>query len=80
MIVWDPDDDPRGNVQHLARHDVSKADVAEVLRDPIGQETSQSTGRPIVFGETRLGRRLAVVFEVIDAGTVYPITAFDVDF
>jgi hypothetical protein len=41
-------------------------------------DISRSTGRPVVFGETKTGRHLMVVFEAIDKNTVYPITAFDV--
>ena len=26
-IIWDPDDDPNGNVQHIAEHDLSIDDV-----------------------------------------------------
>ncbi len=32
----------------------------------------------MVFGETLAGRFLMVVYEEIDADTVYPITAYDV--
>ena len=40
---------------------------------------SESSGRPIVFAYTAGGRFLAVVYEQIDAITIYPITAFDVE-
>jgi hypothetical protein len=32
----------------------------------------------LVFGDTRTGRYLMVVYEEIDADTVYPVTAYDV--
>ena len=38
----------------------------------------RSFGRPVVFGDTSTGRHLMVVYEEIDADTVYPVTAYDV--
>ena len=75
----DLDDDPEGNVQHIAAHDVTKEEVAEVLENPDGFETSRTSGRPIAFGETATGRLIAVVFEEIDDETVYPVTVYEVE-
>ena len=77
--IWDLDDDPEGNVQHIAEHDVTKEEVDEVLENPRGIETSRTSGRPIAFGETSTGRLIAVVFEEIDEDTVYPVTAYEVE-
>ena len=77
LILWDPDDDPIGNVRHCAAHSVTKDEVAEVLDDPIDIDVSRSSRQKIAFGETSAGRHLAVVFEEIDSETVYPITAYD---
>ncbi|MCC7291337.1 MAG: hypothetical protein IT449_04640 [Phycisphaerales bacterium] len=77
-ILWDLDDDPEGNVQHCADHGVSKDEVEDVLDNPSDLDVSRSSGRPVVFGTTRAGRRLMVVFEAIDADSVYPITAYEV--
>ena len=40
---------------------------------------SHSSGRPITFGETRTGRYIAVVFDIIDEDplSVYPVTAYE---
>jgi uncharacterized DUF497 family protein len=76
-ILWDLDDDPYGNVQHCAEHGVSKEEVEEVLETAVDFDISRSSGRPVVFGETRSGRHLMVVFEQIDAVTVYPVTAYE---
>ena len=73
------DDDPEGNVQHIAEHDITKEEVEEVLENPDGIETSRSSGRPIAFGETASGRLIAVVFEEIDDETVYSVTAYEVE-
>lgn len=77
-VLWDRDDDPRGNVQHIGKHGVTKEDVEDVFRKPTSTDTSQSSGRPVVFGDTGTGRHLIVVYEVVDASTVYPITAYEV--
>jgi uncharacterized DUF497 family protein len=77
-IIWDLDDDPEGNVQHCSEHDVSKDEVEEVFENVIDEDVSASSGRPVVFGDTRAGRHLMVVYEQIDPETVYPVTAYEV--
>lgn len=78
--LWDLDDDPEGNVQHIAEHDVTPEEVEEVLKDPQSRTTrSQSSDRPITFGWTAAGRHLAVVWEPVEYEplVVYPVTAYD---
>ena len=77
-IIWDPDDDLDGNVQHCAEHGVTKEEVEEVLQNPTDEDISRSSGLPVIFGDTRTGRRLMVVYEEIDSETVYPVTAYGV--
>jgi hypothetical protein len=77
-IIWDLDDDPEGNVQHCAEHDVTKEEVEEVLENATDVDISRSSGRPVVFGDTSSGRHLMIVYEEIDADTVYPVTAYEV--
>lgn len=77
-ILWDFDDDPDGNVQHCADHGITKEEVEDVLQDPTDVDVSRSSGRPVVFGNTRTGRHLMVVYEEVDADTAYPITAYEV--
>jgi len=77
-IVWDLDDDPEGNVQHCSEHGVTKEEVEEVFQNATDADTSRSSGRPVVFGDTGAGRHLMVVYERIDADTVYPVTAYEV--
>lgn len=76
-IVWDLEDDPDGNTQHIARNGVTRDEVAEVLANPAGRDRSRSSGWPIAFGFTSAGRWVAVVYEQIDDMHVYPITAFE---
>jgi uncharacterized DUF497 family protein len=77
-IMWDLDDDPGGNVQHCADHGVTKEEVEEVLQHATDVDVSRSSGRPVIFGDTRGDRHLMVVYEIIDQHTVYPITAYEV--
>lgn len=77
-VIWDLEDDPNGNLQHIAEHGVTQEEVQEVFENLTGTERSRSSGWPIAFGETSTGRIIAVVYEEIDADTVYPITAYEV--
>ncbi|MGA2062660.1 MAG: hypothetical protein ABSG67_19485 [Thermoguttaceae bacterium] len=77
-IIWDLDDDPNGNVCHCAEHGVTKDEVEEVLENPEDLDLSRTSGCPVVFGTTREGRHLMIVYEVIEKDTVYPITAYEV--
>jgi hypothetical protein len=79
FVIWDLEDDPNGNMQHITEHDVTPEEVEEVLNDRESQTTySASSGRPITFGWTSAGRYLAVVWELAEEVplTVYPVTAF----
>lgn len=77
-VLWDLDDDPDGNVSHCAEHGITKDEVEEVLQNATDADISRSSGRPVVFGDTRGGRHLMVVYEQLDEGIVYPITAYEV--
>ena len=79
-LIWDLDEDPDGNVQHILEHDISKEEVEDVLFNPTNPTTeSRTTGNPLTFGWTSTGRYLAVVWEqVLDNPlTIRPITAFE---
>jgi len=78
-ILWDLEDDPDGNVQHIAEHDVSREEVEDVVLHPHTLDRSRSTGRQIAIGETSMGRMLIVVFDELDDSTIYPITAYDLE-
>jgi uncharacterized DUF497 family protein len=77
-IIWDLEDDPDGNVQHCAEHGVTQDEVEEILQNATDTDVSRSSGRPVAFGDTSTGRHLMVVYEEIDADTVYPVTAYEV--
>jgi uncharacterized DUF497 family protein len=78
-IIWDLDDDPRGNTRHIAEHGLTKDEIEEVLRHEEREGTSRSSRRPIAFGETSTGRFIAVVYERIDVDTLRPVTAYEID-
>ena len=67
------------NERHLLAHKVSREEAEYVIHNPIGYDVSESSERPIGFGYTAAGRKIAVVYEMIDKITVYPITAYDVE-
>jgi hypothetical protein len=79
-IIWDLEDDPEGNVQHLREHDVTIVEAEEVLLDPrSSRSVSRSSGLPTAFGWTSTGRHLAVVYELVDDPLTFrPVTAYDV--
>jgi hypothetical protein len=49
-IFWDDENDPDGNVEHIAEHDLTVEDVEHVLRNPTEEGVSKSTGFPAVWG------------------------------
>jgi uncharacterized DUF497 family protein len=78
--VWDLDDDPDGNIRHIAEHDITVEEAEEVVRSRHQEAVaSRSSGRPTVFGWTSTGKHLAVMYEVVDKDIpqVYVVTAFE---
>jgi hypothetical protein len=81
IVAWDDDDDPDGNVAHIALHGLTPGEVEDVLLDPDNVvELSRSSGLPCKFGFTRTGRHIIVVFteESDDPKVVLPVTAYEV--
>ena len=78
-VIWD--DEPGGNVEHIAQHGLSPDEVDDVLLDdsiPTGY--SNSTGRPCKFGRTSTGKYIVVVWDEVadDPRMIYPVTAYEV--
>ncbi len=45
LIAWDDEDDPRGNVEHIAANGLTIEEVEQVLHDHANRPTvSRSTG------------------------------------
>lgn len=79
QVFWDLDDDPDGNIQHIAEHGITIEEVEDVLCGTEEVFASHASGRPITFGETSTGKYIAVVFDVVDEDplAVYPVTAYE---
>ncbi len=77
-FIWDLEDDPNGNVQHIAEHDLTIDEVEDVVLNPESTGTSQSTGRPFSRGYTATGRYIIVVYEEIDVDVICVVTAYEV--
>ena len=80
-VVWDLDDDPDGNVAHIARNGLMREEVEDVLFDDDSDTaTSRTSGEKITFGYTSTDRYIAVVWQHVmdDPLTMRPITAFEV--
>jgi len=75
-IIWN--EEPGGNVEHIEEHGLSAEDVEFVLANPDREDTSRSSGQPCVFGYTPDGIYVIVVYEQVDDGTIYPVTAYEV--
>ncbi len=81
QIIWDLDDEPDGNVQHIAEHGLTKEEVDDVLMNSSNPtDESHSSGNPVTFGWTSTGRHIIVVWEHVhdDPLTIFPITAYEV--
>jgi len=76
-ILWN--EEPAGNVKHIAEHGLTPEDVEEVVFNPVASDESQSSGLPILYGFTSDGRYVLVVYETIDETTIYPVTAYVVE-
>jgi uncharacterized DUF497 family protein len=77
-IIWDEDDDPDGNVEHIAEHGLEIEDIEHVLADPASEGTSSSTGLPAAWGFTPDGLYIIVVYAAIDEDTIRVVTAYEV--
>jgi len=78
QVIWDDDDQPDGNVQHIAEHGLTVEDVEHVLENPTAEGSSDSTGRPCCFGYTPGGDFIIVVYEQTGEEAIYPVTAYEV--
>jgi hypothetical protein len=80
-VLWDLEDDPDGNVQHIAANDLSVDEVEDVLLDPDNEvQVSRTSGRPITYGWTSTGRHIAVIWETVvdEPRTIRVRTAYEV--
>lgn len=59
-LIWEWEEED-GNVAHIAQNDIAPEDVQIVMENPIGEGTSRTSNRPIVFGYTPDGRKIAAI-------------------
>jgi hypothetical protein len=79
-VIWD--DEPGGNVEHVALHGLTPDEVDEVLLDPrLPTAFSRRTGLPCKFGWTSTGKYIIVIWreEHDDPRVISPVTAYEVD-
>jgi hypothetical protein len=60
-FFWDDENDPNGNIEHIAEHDLTIEDVEHVLKNPTEEGKSKSSGLPSVWGYTPDGRFIIVM-------------------
>ena len=77
-ILWDSEDDPDGNVQHIAEHGLEIEDVEWVLGASESEGRSNSSRLPAVWGYTPAGVYIIVVYQEIEEDTIRVVTAFEV--
>ena len=78
-VIWD--DEPGGNVEHVAVNGLTPDEVDEVLLDPNAPiAVSRSSGRPCKFGWTSTGKPIIAVWTVEndDPLVICPVTAYEV--
>ncbi len=63
-------------IEHLAEHDLTPEDFEYVLANPTDKGTSDSSGRPAVWGYTEDGRFIIAIYRELDDVTIQPVTAF----
>jgi uncharacterized DUF497 family protein len=82
LVDWDEPEDEGSNTTHIAEHGLTVEEVESALFAPNTMfDLSDSSGRPIAFGNTNTGRFIAIVFEVLnlaDPLVIRPITAYEV--
>lgn len=77
-ILWDDENDPDSNVEHIAQHDLTIEDVEYVLLNATDEGVSRSTGLPVVWGYTQDGRYTIVIFQKLEEDLIRVITAYEV--
>ncbi len=71
--------DPRTGLAHVNGHDVTEAEVEEVLAAP-GEDRSGEGGSRVAIGQTQAGRYLRVIYVPDkDADSVFVIAAYTLE-
>ncbi len=82
FVEWDAEDDPRGNVRHIADNGLSVDEVEDVIYDPQSRQVqSRSSKRPALIGRTSSGKTVIVIYERHKDGgiiVIRPVSAFEI--
>lgn len=73
-LLWDDE-----AVEHVTRHNVTPAEVEDVVYEARSLILRTRQDRYMVYGQTNSGRYLKVVIEPLGRGCFYPITAYEMD-
>lgn len=76
-LVWDYE--AGGNVEHVAQHGLTVEDVQNAIFEAIDEAQSRSSDRRVFRGFALDGRPIVVVAEMLDAITIYPVTAYEIE-
>lgn len=83
FVEWDAEDDPRGNVRHIADNGLSVDEVEDVIYDPQSRQVqSRSSKCPALIGRAGSGKAIIVIYERHkDAGIVVirPVSAYEIE-
>lgn len=81
IVIWDPPEDPDGNVAHIAEHGITQEEVEEVVTETDNPTVPSRSPphRPLTFGWTSTCRYIGVIWEHVwdDPRMIKPVTAFD---
>jgi len=79
QLIWDLEEDPEGNIQHILDHGVTTEEVEDVLFNSANPaEFNPANGTMNTEGFTATGRLILVAWIWADqeAGIAQPITAY----
>jgi len=66
-------------LEHCTAHGIDPEDFEHIVQHPARTERSKSTGKMCAFGDSSDGRYTICVYEMFDALTVHPITAYPIE-
>ena len=80
LIAWDDENDPQGNVRHIAQNGVSMEEFELILTDPHSlRGRSRSSGRHTAWGKLPDGREIVIVYDIESSNplVIRPVTAYE---
>ncbi len=80
QVIWDLDDDPNGNVQHIPINEyLTKDDVQHAVDNATWYGNSRTSERQRLIGPAENGLPLVLIYEQVDEDTMYPVTAYYIE-